>query len=64
MTIFYVGDRVEFFAQWSTWRGLHGEVKTAHPGLWVLIDGDTHPVAVSDREIIHEPSTRHLGGAE
>ena len=61
---FYVNDRIVFFAQWSTWRGMTGRVTATKPGLWVLIDGDTQPVAVTDREIVREPSAHHIGGAE
>lgn len=48
------GSRVVFFAAWSTWRGMHGRVVDRSPGLWVLIDGDKHPVAVSSAEVIPE----------
>ncbi len=61
----YAGDRVVFFAPWSTWRGMRGRVTKTHPGLWVLIDGDTHPVAVSSAEVVKdEPSHVSMTGAE
>lgn len=46
-----VGDKVWFFAQWSSFHGLTGEVTVITPRLMVLIDGDRHPVAVGDREV-------------
>ncbi len=60
----YPGDAVVFFAHWSTWRGMRGRVVDRKPGLWVLIDGDQHPVAVSDREVVRDESELHMGGAE
>jgi hypothetical protein len=61
----YVNDRVVFFAQWSTWRGMKGCVTKTAPGLWVLIDGDVFPVAVSASEVVRdESSTMNLTGAE
>lgn len=50
----YPRDRVLFFASWSTWRGMRGSVVDRGPGLWVLIDGDTHPVAVSASEVVRD----------
>ena len=47
--------RVVFFSHWSSWHGERGRVvDTGRPGLWVLIDGDTAPVAVSVGECIPE----------
>ena len=59
------GQRVVFFAAWSTWRGMKGRVAdTGRPGTWVLIDGDVHPVAVSDREVVEDTDGVTLTGAE
>ncbi len=61
----YPADRVMFFAAWSTWRGMRGRVVDRRPGLWVLIDGDTQPVAVSTSEVVRdEASSTSLTGAE
>ncbi len=60
----YPGDLVTFFAAWSSWRGERGRVVDNGPGLWVLIDGDLHPVAVSESEVVRVESVRHVGGAE
>ncbi len=62
----YLGDRVTFFAAWSTWRGLRGTVTKVRPGLWVLIDGDTHPVAVSasEVEVARTDTEINMSGAE
>ena len=56
----YAGDRVVFFASWSTWRGMRGRVVANGPGLWVLIDGDTHPVAVRASEVVRVESESHM----
>jgi hypothetical protein len=57
------GDRVMVFAAWSSWRGRRGTVVEARP-LWVRLDGDDKPLAMSAREacVIPEQSTRDLGG--
>jgi hypothetical protein len=61
----YPGDPVVFFASWSTWRGMSGRVvRHSLPGIWVLIDGDAQPVAVSTSEVIRDESEHHMGGAE
>jgi hypothetical protein len=56
----YPGDRVTFFASWSTWRGMHGRIVPNGPGLWVLIDGDTKPVAVNASEVVCVESESHM----
>ncbi len=61
---FPAGQRVVFFAAWSTWRGMKGRVVAKGLGLWVLIDGDTHAVAVSDREVVEDTDGLTLTGAE
>lgn len=61
---FYVGDRVSFFAAWSTWRGERGTVTAVGPNLWVRIDGDTYPVAVDTSEVVRDEQQDHVGGAE
>jgi hypothetical protein len=61
----YPGDRVLFFAPWSSWRGMRGRVVKHGLGLWVPIDGDAHPVAVSASEVVRdEPSMVSMTGAE
>lgn len=65
VVILYVNDRVIFFAKWSTWRGMRGRVTKTTPGVWVLVDGDTHPVAVSGSEIVRdEVSQINMTGCE
>jgi hypothetical protein len=61
---FRAGERVVFFAAWSTWRGMKGRVVERGPGLWVLIDGDRFAVAVSDREVVEDTDEVTLTGAE
>lgn len=62
-----VGDRVVFFAAWSSWRGEHGTVTQTKP-LFVLLDGDVLPIAASTREVVVDacgaPFLRMSDGAE
>jgi ribosomal protein L24 len=50
------GDRVVVVAHWSSFRGMRGEVVQVTPHTMVLIDGDTYPIRVGDREIAKETS--------
>lgn len=54
----YVGDRVEVFALWSSFKGMCGVVTSVTPGLMVRIDGDTYPIAFGEREVRRLESQR------
>lgn len=45
------GDRIVVTAQWSSFYGMRGEVVSVTPHTMVIIDGDTYPIRVGDREI-------------
>ncbi len=59
-----VEGRIVVIARWSSFYGMHGKVTQTTPYLMVLIDGDTYPIRVGEREVIHEETKQHIGGAE
>ena len=59
------GDRVYFFANWSSFRTMRGEVTQTAPYLMVRLDGDVHPIRVHEREVVHEQASEvSMTGAE
>lgn len=59
-------DRVLVTANWSSFCGMRGTVKSTQPHLMVLLDGDSYPIRFGERECSREPesSTVNLTGAE
>jgi len=47
-----IGDRIRFVAHWSSFHGMRGVVQQLRPHVMVLIDGDTYPIRVGEREVI------------
>lgn len=57
--------RVIVIAPWSTFRGRTGRVVQLEPYLAVLLDGESKPLRMGDREVIPaDESRRHVAGAE
>lgn len=58
-----VGDRVIVFGRHCSWKGQRGTVVVDRP-LWVRIDGDAQPIAMSLNEVcvIPEESSPGLEG--
>lgn len=59
-----VGDRVEFVASWSSYRGRYGTVKRTGPYLMVLIDSERLAVAASADEVRLAHEEISMTGAE
>ena len=59
-----VGDRVIVSAQWSSFYTMRGTVTQTAPHLMILIDRDTYPIRVGEREVTLEETKQHIGGAE
>lgn len=53
------GDRVIVFASWSSWKGQRGTVVEPCP-LWVRLDGEGEPMAMSLAEVIPEESSHDV----
>ncbi len=60
----YVGDRVRVVAAWSSFVGMSGVVTATRPHLMVRLDGDRHPIRVSDSEVMPDFREISMTGAE
>lgn len=59
------GDSVVVTAQWSSFFGMKGKVTQVHPHPMIVIEGDSYPIRVGEKEIALDlPSNPNLTGAE